>query len=309
MGFWTEANGQRFNEPHGLAINPRNGDVLVSDTNNQRIVVFDRSGRFIRQFGEQGEGSGQFSHPMDVAVGADGSVYVSDYFQDRIQKFTETGHFLLEWGASGQEDHQFNAPTGLAVDHAGNVYVADFFNHLIKVFSSEGELLRTIGKPGHWGLGRFNYPTDVDVANDERILVADAYNYQVQRFAANGQPQSAWGFRLFWMIPRPSDQRRGFHVPSGVAFSPDGRLIHVADSGNHRVVALDDHGAFVTDWSLPDIDVDIYTPVSIAVSPDGHTVYAADIVKHRIVVLRLERQAQGANPMRGINGFAMREGR
>ena len=112
VGFWTEADGQRFDEPHGIAIDPRNGHVLVSDTNNQRIVVFDKSGNLIRQFGEEGDGPGHFSHPMDVAVGADGSVYVSDYFQDRIQKFTDTGEFLLEWGGAGEEGARFNARTG-----------------------------------------------------------------------------------------------------------------------------------------------------------------------------------------------------
>lgn len=290
VGFWTGANGQRFNEPHGLAIDPRNGNVLVSDTDNQRIVVFDQSGRFIRQFGKPGERPGQFSHPMDVAVGVEGAVYVSDYFQDRIQKFTEAGQFLLEWGESGQESHQLNAPTGLAVDQAGNVYVADFFNHRINVFTSEGQPLRTVGKPGHWGLGRLNYPTDVDVANDGSVLVADAYNYQVQRFTANGQPKSAWGWKLLWFLPRPMAHQRGFNVPTGVAFNPARRMIHVADSGNHRIVMLNSQGALIAEWLLPDVQVPTYTPVSVAVSRDGKTVYAADIVNARIIVLAVERE-------------------
>ena len=289
VGFWAEVGGQRFDEPHGIAIDPRNGHVLVSDTNNQRIVVLDKSGNLIRQFGEEGEGPGQFNHPMDVAVGPDGSVYVSDFLQDRIQKFTDTGKFLLEWAGAGEEGGGFNAPTGLAVDRTGNVYVADFFNHNIKVFTGNGRFLRHVGKAGHWGLGKLDYPTDVDVHSDGTLLVADAYNYQVQTFTSNGQPQSAWGWQLFWLVPRPNNEHRGFKVPTGAVFSSDEKVIHVADSGNHRVVMLDSKGAFITDWFLPDVDVQIYTPVSIAVSPDGKTAYAADIVNGRIIVLSIEQ--------------------
>jgi len=295
----TEAQGKRLSEPHGLAIDKRNGNLLVSDTGNQRVIVFDPSGNYIRQFGQKGSGPGEFSHPMDIAVAADGSIYVSDFFQDRIQKFTAEGEFVLQWGSSGEGNTEFNAPTGLAVDQSGNVFVADFYNKIVKVFSPQGQFLRTIGSPGQFGPGKLDYPTDVDVSADGRVLVADAYNYRIQGFNPSGA-SSAWGWHLLWFFPRPNNDMRGFKVPTGLAFGPKGLLVHVADGGNHRIVTLDSQGAFIGDWQLPganseqdaeiDDDYQAYnSPVAVAAKSDGKVIYVADIVSSRIFVLGIEQ--------------------
>lgn len=144
--------------------------MLVTDVENQRVVVFGPSGKFIRQFGGKGDGPGQFAAPTGIAAGPDGSIYVADYDQDRIQKFSEEGKFLLQWGSSGAGNEQFNSPNGLAIDQAGNVYAADFYNKVIKVFDATGKFLKTIGRPGQWYLGELDYPTDVDVGGERAHL-------------------------------------------------------------------------------------------------------------------------------------------
>lgn len=287
-GYWNGAGDQNFYGPHGIAVDPRNGNVVVTDTLNHRILVLDPSGNFIRQFGREGTGPGEFSHAKGVAVGPEGTIYVSDYFQDRIQKFSEEGRFLLEWGAYGPEAENFDGPAGLAVDGNGNVYVADFYNKVIKVFTSGGHFIGAIGEPGQWGLGRLDYPTDVDVSEDGTVFVADAYNYRIQAFAPGGRPQAAWGWHVLRWLPRPSGEKRGFAVATGIAVDAEQGWIHVADSRNHRIVMLDSKGAFVTDWLLEDVGADIDTPVMLAVSRDGEKVYASDIVKHRVIVLKRE---------------------
>ncbi|MEI6150005.1 MAG: hypothetical protein WCS01_12960, partial [bacterium] len=39
-----------FNDPSGVAVEP-DGLVYIADTNNNRIQVFDRDGRFVRNWG------------------------------------------------------------------------------------------------------------------------------------------------------------------------------------------------------------------------------------------------------------------
>ena len=41
----------QFTEPSGVAVNAQN-DIIVADTNNHRIQIFDKEGRFKFQFGE-----------------------------------------------------------------------------------------------------------------------------------------------------------------------------------------------------------------------------------------------------------------
>lgn len=48
----------QFAEPSGVAVNAQN-DIIVADTNNHRIQIFDKEGRFKLQFGECGKRDGQ----------------------------------------------------------------------------------------------------------------------------------------------------------------------------------------------------------------------------------------------------------
>jgi DNA-binding beta-propeller fold protein YncE len=287
VGAWTQAHGEAFNDPFGVAVDARNENVLVTDARNQRVVLFDTEGGFLRQFGTEGTGPGQFERPTGIAVGADGSIYVADFQLDRIQRFTDSGDFVLAWGRSGSGADEFQAPTGLALDAEGHVYVADFQDKVVKVFSDEGKPLGVIGKPGRWGPGRLHYPTDVVIAPNADIIVADAYNHRLQRFGQDGSHRASWGRHLFWLVPRPAAGRKGFHVPTSVVFDPVHRLIHVADSANRRVVMLDADGAFVTEWPLPEPGAH-YHPTMLAVAPDGKRLYATDVAKNRVLVLEVQ---------------------
>jgi len=77
----------QFYMPSDIAVDPVNGDVYVSDGyGNSRIAVFDRSGKFLRQWGHQGTKEeadagvgGAFMQVVHcVALGNDGLVYVCD---------------------------------------------------------------------------------------------------------------------------------------------------------------------------------------------------------------------------------------
>lgn len=287
FGAWTEAGERPFNDPFAIAVDHRNGNVLVTDARNQRVVILDREGSFIREFGAEGEGEGEFSRPTGIAIAPDGSIYVADYDQDRVQRFTERGEFVLAWGTSGSESDQFQSPNGLAVDSGGTVYVADFQNKVVKTFTPDGTFLRTIGTPGQWGAAKLDYPTDVTIGRKDTLIVADAYNYRLQEFSSRGDHRASWGWHLFWLWPRGADGRDGFNVPTGVAWDRSHELIHVADSANHRVVMLDRDGAFISEWSIPEPSAQ-YGPTMIAASPDGNRVYATDTAANRIIVLKVK---------------------
>ena len=77
-----------------------------------------------------------------------------------------------------------------------------------------------------------------------------------------------------------------FNVPTDAAVGVNG-LIHVSDSGNHRIVMLTADGLFLSEWKLGDTNHDVYSPEHIAVSPDGSIVYATDLASNRVIVLRV----------------------
>ena len=57
----------QFTEPSGVAVTEDN-EIIVADTNNHRIQVFDKEGNFKFQFGEVGKRDGQLLYPNRVAV-------------------------------------------------------------------------------------------------------------------------------------------------------------------------------------------------------------------------------------------------
>src|SRR5262249_10032693 len=86
-----------LNRPCDMAIAP-NGDIFVADGyGNARVIVFDKSGKCLREWGELGHGPGQFSIVHAIALDSKGRLYVADRKNVRIQVFTTDGKYLEEW--------------------------------------------------------------------------------------------------------------------------------------------------------------------------------------------------------------------
>ena len=86
-----------LNMPTDMAV-AANGDVYVSDGyGNARVVVFDKDGNYLREWGELGHGPGQFSIPHAIALDSKGLVYVADRNNVRVQVFDGQGKFLQQW--------------------------------------------------------------------------------------------------------------------------------------------------------------------------------------------------------------------
>ncbi|MBM3137886.1 MAG: TIGR03663 family protein, partial [Chloroflexi bacterium] len=90
--------------PRGIAVDPL-GNVLITDTGNKRVVVYDSDLNYITQFGSAGIDSGQFDEPVGIAVSAFGDVAVADTWNRRVQLFrpdesglvyNPTGEFSVE---------------------------------------------------------------------------------------------------------------------------------------------------------------------------------------------------------------------
>jgi len=64
----------QFGEPHGICID-RDGNLLVTDSRNNRVYRFSRAGRPI---GQLSAGTGGFDGPRDAAVDRNGNIYIVD---------------------------------------------------------------------------------------------------------------------------------------------------------------------------------------------------------------------------------------
>jgi len=86
-----------MNKPTDMAITPA-GDIFVSDGyGNNRVVHFDRTGKFVKAWGKLGSGPGEFNLPHAICLDAKGRLYVADRSNARIQVFDQNGAFIEQW--------------------------------------------------------------------------------------------------------------------------------------------------------------------------------------------------------------------
>ncbi|HEX7238781.1 MAG TPA: 6-bladed beta-propeller, partial [Longimicrobiaceae bacterium] len=68
-------------------------NLYVLDRGNNRVQVFDRTGRFVRQVGKKGGGPGEFQAPLGLAVTTDGTLVVADLGHRSYSLFGRDGRY------------------------------------------------------------------------------------------------------------------------------------------------------------------------------------------------------------------------
>lgn len=116
---FTGTGPNTFNGPADVAQAP-SGEFFVADGHwNNRIVKFDKDGRYLMEWGNKGTGTGEFDLPHSIVIDRRGRVLVSDRGNARIQIFTQDGEYITEWD-------QFGMPSGLFIDDNDVLYAADY---------------------------------------------------------------------------------------------------------------------------------------------------------------------------------------
>jgi sugar lactone lactonase YvrE len=113
----------QMNYPTFLAVDGA-GQLIVNDSMNFRVQIFDSEGQLTSVFGKLGNGSGDMSRSKGVAVDQRGHVYVADALFDNFQIFDRAGRLLMFVGEQGRGPGQFWMPAGLAI-HGTTVAAAD----------------------------------------------------------------------------------------------------------------------------------------------------------------------------------------
>lgn len=109
----------QFNEPHSLAFDSR-GRLFVGDRVNERIQVFDQSGRYLAEW------PGIMASGMDITP--DDVLYVADY-QLRLGIVIANASDFSEIGFIENA-----MPEGVTVDRMGNVYAGEVLPRNLKKF-------------------------------------------------------------------------------------------------------------------------------------------------------------------------------
>ena len=188
VGAWDATH---FNEPTDIAIRP-DGTFYVSDGYvNSRVALFDRNGKWVREWGKKGSGEGEFSNPHGLVFMPDTTdVLVADRENSRLQLFDRVGNFKRQW--TGAKDAQTTGRVFCVdADSEGFFYVgirrADYDKEHTGVLKLDREwnIVTSIGfgKPGD---PVFDAVHDIAVGPDGSIYVAETRTKKVVKLRRLG---------------------------------------------------------------------------------------------------------------------------
>ena len=164
--------------PISIAVSPQ-GELLVTDADNDRLLRYDADGRLVQVMGEghRGAGTDGFNTPAGVALDDRGNAYVVDMLNGRVVELSPDGTFLRELGGLGDSGGTFSRPKDVALDDDGNIFVSDGLLAAVEVFSPDGRYLGFIGreKPSDPKSGSlFQAPAGLKIVGD-RLYVVDRF--------------------------------------------------------------------------------------------------------------------------------------
>ena len=165
----------KLNLPMGIAI--ADEKVLVADTGNHRVAVFNLDGKLIKYLMLSGE---KAAEPVALAIN-DGVVSWTDRRNHRVCRHEiKTGEQLVCWGKRGEQGAEFQFPFQIKHDRDGYLQVVDVINARVQGFDQEG---RRFGQTGRFGLAEGELYRPNGLALRERhLLVSDAYRGTISVF-------------------------------------------------------------------------------------------------------------------------------
>jgi DNA-binding beta-propeller fold protein YncE len=106
--FGKSGSGEaEFHGPNGIFIDEKNY-IYVVDTGNHRIQKFNSAGKFVTQFGKNGEYEGELASPSDITQAGE-FLYITDTDNNRIAVFDDSGNFIKNITIEGM-----HSPAGIS---------------------------------------------------------------------------------------------------------------------------------------------------------------------------------------------------
>lgn len=164
--------------PRGLALDGE-GQVLVADTGNKRVLIFDTAGRVQGSIAGAGD---TLDEPTSVVRDANGTWLVADAWNQRIVRFDDRRQRIAAWPVPGWSSRAAEDKPFVAVDGRGMVYASDPAGARVLVFTPAGRIEAVIPMPAHDGAPARPTGIAVDEAR-QQVVVADHAHGRLLVFA------------------------------------------------------------------------------------------------------------------------------
>jgi hypothetical protein len=209
----TNSSHTLLNEPADMTVDPSNGDIYIADGyGNHRVVVFNKNGVWLRQWGSAGTGPRQFSptgggHPHCVVLDKAGRVYACDRANDRVLVFDKqgvpqrsipikpgtgsgTGGTPTGIGSAWDIDFSADKDQTFLFDTDGGNEVLWELDRTAALSGDPNAILVGFGRPGHMA-GDFTFLHTVAVDSRNNMFLGETVGgRRVQRFVRVGEARA-----------------------------------------------------------------------------------------------------------------------
>lgn len=256
----------QFKSPINVAFNI-NGDLLILDKGNKRVVCTDIVGndaRLLINFGNVFEA-------VDMVVNHKGQLLLAS--NSLIKVFNEAGQILFQFLPNLEPNDELPKVTGIAVNVKDEIFVCDAANRKIQLFSETGDFLQFIRLDE-----TFYSPNKLVVIGTSEIIVGDDVDNNLKVMEASRdhltKPKQIGNEGLSFCE---------FITPLSLALDSDNNVL-ITDSGNHRIQVLDNQKDIIAEFGkLGSRPGCLDKPSAVAVHPYG-VIAVADTCNDRIVI-------------------------
>lgn len=154
------------------------GNLWVTDTGFDRIVVFTRDGQHVRTIGAgEGPGEGQFDEPVGIDIASDGTVFVADMFNARVVMLNPDGSWRSAFAVDGWGGRAVTDKPYLTALPDGNVAVTVPNANTVRIYDRNGEVVELLGS----GASDFQNPVGI-ASGAGGTWVVESGNGRVRQF-------------------------------------------------------------------------------------------------------------------------------
>jgi DNA-binding beta-propeller fold protein YncE len=178
------------------------GNTYISDGYiNSRVAKVDPNGKWLKSWGEPGDGPGQLNTPHSIAADAQGNIYVADRGNRRIQVFDSDGKLLRQIhidvpfdvanaqpaignkpGPNVTGTMSPGAPWAICITPGPTQYLysSDAYPGRVYKLTLDGKVVGVLGEAGKQ-LKQFGWIHEIACPSENDIYVGELLNWRVQK--------------------------------------------------------------------------------------------------------------------------------
>lgn len=176
------------------------GNFVSLDIKGNQVLVFDKTGGFLRRIGTRGQGPGEFISLYSLYIDPSGEIFVPDFKPRRINRFDQNGRFIdsfiqgLHW-----------PPHILVSDSKGDLYLGGLkldpegksSGSWIHKYRRSGKHLISFyppsGSPSQDWLQNIYPFFGFDIGPDDRIYAVQMHEYKISVYDVKGRLLRSFG--------------------------------------------------------------------------------------------------------------------